>query len=75
MIPYHSHLLWLLNYVVLRALWKIDVYRIITFVNKSLYYYHHRRRRRRRHRHHHLCFYYLSVFEIYFVQTLLVVRE
>ena len=61
----------------LRALWKIDVYLIITFVNKSLYYYHHRhrRRRRRRHRHHHLCIYYLSVFEIYFVQTLLVVRE
>jgi len=29
----------LLNYVVLRALWKIDVYLISTLVNKSLYYY------------------------------------
>jgi len=28
----------LLNYVVLRALWKIDVYLISTLVNKSLYY-------------------------------------
>jgi len=28
-----------LNYVVLRALWKIDVYLISTLVNKSLYYY------------------------------------
>jgi len=27
----------LLNYVVLRALWKIDVYLISTLVNKSLY--------------------------------------
>ena len=26
-------------YVVLRALWKIDVYLISTLVNKSLYYY------------------------------------
>jgi len=32
-------LLLLLNYVVLRALWKIDVYLINTVVNKSLYYY------------------------------------
>jgi len=31
-------LLLLLNYVVLRALWKIDVYLISTLVNKSLYY-------------------------------------
>ena len=29
----------LLNHVVLRALWKIDVYLISTLVNKSLYYY------------------------------------
>jgi len=28
----------LLNYVVLRALWKIDVHLIRTLVNKSLYY-------------------------------------
>jgi len=28
----------LLNYVVLRALWKIDVHLISTLVNKSLYY-------------------------------------
>ena len=33
-------LLLLLIYVVLRALWKIDVYLISTRVNKSLYYYH-----------------------------------
>jgi len=32
-------LLLLLNYVVLRALWKLDVYLISTLVNKSLYYY------------------------------------
>ena len=32
-------LLLLLNYVVLRALWKIDVYLKSTLVNKSLYYY------------------------------------
>jgi len=32
-------LLLLLNYVVLRALWKIDVYLIRILVNKSLYYY------------------------------------
>jgi len=32
-------LLLLLNYVVLRALWKIDVHPISTLVNKSLYYY------------------------------------
>jgi len=32
-------LLLLLNYVVLRALWKTDVYLISTLVNKSLYYY------------------------------------
>jgi len=32
-------LLLLLNYVVLRALWKIDVNLISTLVNKSLYYY------------------------------------
>ena len=31
-------LLLLLNYVVLRALWKIDVHLISTLVNKSLYY-------------------------------------
>ena len=31
-------LLLLLNYVVLRALWKIDVNLISTLVNKSLYY-------------------------------------
>jgi len=31
-------LLLLLNYVVLRALWKIDVYLISTLVNKRLYY-------------------------------------
>jgi len=29
----------LLNYVVLGALWKIDVHLISTLVNKSLYYY------------------------------------
>ena len=29
----------LLNYVVLRALWKLDVHLISTLVNKSLYYY------------------------------------
>jgi len=29
----------LLNYVVLRALWKIDVHLISTLVNKSLYCY------------------------------------
>jgi len=28
-----------LNYVVLRALWKIDVHLISTLINKSLYYY------------------------------------
>jgi len=39
LVPYHSHLLLLLNQVVLRALWKIDVYLISTLVNKSLYYY------------------------------------
>ena len=33
-------LLLLLSYVVLRALWKIDVHLISTLVNKSLYYYH-----------------------------------
>ena len=32
-------LLLLLNYVVVRALWKIDVHLISTLVNKSLYYY------------------------------------
>ena len=32
-------LLLLLNYVLLRALWKIDVHLISTLVNKSLYYY------------------------------------
>jgi len=32
-------LLLLLTYVVLRALWKIDVYLINTLVNKSLYHY------------------------------------
>jgi len=32
-------LLLLLDYVVLRALWKIDVHLISTLVNKSLYYY------------------------------------
>ena len=32
-------LLLLLIYVVLRALWKKDVYLISTLVNKSLYYY------------------------------------
>jgi len=32
-------LLLLLNYVVLRALWKIDANLISTLVNKSLYYY------------------------------------
>jgi len=32
-------LLLLLNYVVLRALWKIDVNLISTLVTKSLYYY------------------------------------
>ena len=31
-------LLLLLNYVVLRALWKIDVHLISTLVNKSIYY-------------------------------------
>jgi len=30
-------LLLVLNYVVLRALWKIDVYLISTLVNKSLF--------------------------------------
>ena len=32
-------LLLLLNYVMLRALWKKDVHLISTLVNKSLYYY------------------------------------
>ena len=32
-------LLLLLIYVVLRALWKIDVHQISTLVNKSIYYY------------------------------------
>jgi len=32
-------LLLLLIYVVMRVLWKIDVYLISTLVNKSLYYY------------------------------------
>jgi len=32
-------LLLLLNYVVLRALWKINVHLISTLVNKSFYYY------------------------------------
>jgi len=32
-------LLLLLTYVVLRALWKIDVYLMSTLVNKGLYYY------------------------------------
>jgi len=32
-------LILLLIYVVLRALWKIDVYLISTLVSKSLYYY------------------------------------
>ena len=32
-------LLLLLNYVELRALWKIDVHLISTLVNKSIYYY------------------------------------
>jgi len=32
-------LLLLLNYVVLRALWKIDLNLLSTLVNKSLYYY------------------------------------
>ena len=32
-------LLLLLNYAVLRALWKIDVYLTSTLVNKSIYYY------------------------------------
>ena len=32
-------LLLLLNYVVLRALWKIDEHLISTLVNKILYYY------------------------------------
>ena len=31
-------LLLLLNYVVLRALWKIDLHLISTLVNKSVYY-------------------------------------
>jgi len=31
-------LLLLLNYVVFRALWKIDVHPINTLVNKSIYY-------------------------------------
>jgi len=45
LIPYHSHLLLLLNHVVnvvklycVEALWKIDVHVISTLVNKSLYY-------------------------------------
>jgi len=33
-------MLLLLNYVVLRALWKIDVYLIRTLVNKSLFKQH-----------------------------------
>jgi len=32
-------LLLLLNYVVLRVLWKIDVHLISTLVNKSLYFF------------------------------------
>ena len=32
-------LLLLLNYVVLRALWKIDVHLLSALVNKSPYYY------------------------------------
>jgi len=38
-------LLLLLIYVVLRALWKIDVYLISTLVNKSLYYHYSRQSR------------------------------
>ena len=36
---YHIHLVLLLNHVVLRALWKIDVHLISTLLNKSLFYY------------------------------------
>ena len=39
LIPCHSNLLLLLNYVVVRALREIDVYLINTLVNKSRYYY------------------------------------
>jgi len=35
-------LLLLLIYVVLRALWKIDVYLTSTLVNNSLYYYYYK---------------------------------
>ena len=45
-------LLLLLNYVVLRALWKIDVHLISTLVNKSLYY-------------HYYYYYYLSKLQMY----------
>jgi len=46
LIPYHGHLLLLLNHVVnvvklycVEALWKIDVNLISTLVYKTLYYY------------------------------------
>jgi len=34
-----NHVVIVVNYVVLRALWKIDVHLIRTLVNKSLYCY------------------------------------
>ena len=43
-VPYYIHLLLLLNYVVLKALWTIDVYIISTVVNKILYYYYYKRK-------------------------------
>ena len=43
-VPYYSHLLLFLNYVVLKALWTIDVYIISTVVNKILYYYYYKRK-------------------------------
>jgi len=49
-------LLLLFIYVVLRALWKIDVYLISTLVNKTLYYY----------------LYYLSIISIHVLMNIII---
>ena len=51
-------LLLLLNYVMLRALWKIGVYLISTLVNKSLYYYYY-------------CYYYILNLDVDLLLTIL----
>ena len=43
-VPYYSYLLLLLNFVVLKALWTIDVFIISNVVNKILYYYYYKRK-------------------------------